>query len=318
MNVKTPRMVANDNYQKILQCIEQNISLSQKFAYVNKDDIEAVLSFMEDVIVGKASSEVPAMYCLGSINDKVQIRISTKDDNKDLPLEGSSSWKDFYDNSNTAEKNLSILLDATSQNVQSRLSKHVSEFHMDNVLAPNTQLWLESQGFFLKDNFDPSLVKTQKFFDHDYCVVMNGFDYATSFRRQGRQWCRVWRSGYVEQGGFVSNTSKSLIQVKFMEHYNYPDGAMFYQRGWNELADDSRTVVKSSISQSRRYIAIVTPVKRNDVENAYPERKSYDGEVVHSSVDIANISNEGFSFFNADPAGNVYSGYSWHVCGYRS
>jgi len=146
---------------------------------------------------------------------------------------------------------------------------------------------------------------------------MTGFDYAVSFKRTGSSWCRVWRSGYVEQGGFVDNNGSSLIEVQLPEEYNYPNGAAFYQRGWNRLAETDDDV-SSSISASRRYIVIVTPVKRADAENAYPDAKSYDGEVVHASVDIANISNKSFSFVNVDTSRQTYEKYSWRACGYKT
>ena len=59
---------------------------------------------------------------------------------------------------------------------------------------------------------------------------MNGFDYVKEMRvlKNGTQWCKVWNSGYVEQGGFVENNGNNLIDVKFMTKYNYPSGVKFY------------------------------------------------------------------------------------------
>jgi hypothetical protein len=77
---------------------------------------------------------------------------------------------------------------------------------------------------------------------------MQGFDYAVSFKRSGTSWCRVWRSGYVEQGGFVENDGNGMIKVSFLEPYNYPNGVMFYQRGFDQVADEDHSRVASSMS----------------------------------------------------------------------
>lgn len=89
--------------------------LRQLFSDVNQDDIEAVMQFLDDVVVGRASDEVPPLYFIGDNTQQVQIRISTKDGNKDMP--NADSWKDFYDTDNTYDSNLSLLLSSTSADV---------------------------------------------------------------------------------------------------------------------------------------------------------------------------------------------------------
>ena len=315
LNVASPRKIVKQNYQKILQYVNDNIVLRQLFSDVNQDDIEAVMQFLDDVVVGRASDEVPPLYFIRDNTQQVQIRISTKDGNKDMP--NADSWKDFYDTDNTYDSNLSLLLSSTSADVSQQLDEHVKDFHMPQMQPSQMSTWLQAQSFFKRDGFDPDTVKTQKFFDHDYCQLMTGFDYAVSFKRTGQSWCRVWRSGYVEQGGFIDNNGQSLIEVILPEKYNYPNGMMFYQRGWHRLAG-SDAEVSSKLSVSRRYIAVVTPVKKDDAEHAYPPAKSYDGEIVYASVDIANMSNSSFSFVNVDTDVQTYSKYSWHACGYRT
>ena len=60
---------------------------------------------------------------------------------------------------------------------------------------------------------------------------MTGFDYVVQQKTlaDGSAWCKVWKSGYVEQGGFIDNVpGEALIPVRFMTTYNYPLGASFY------------------------------------------------------------------------------------------
>lgn len=59
---------------------------------------------------------------------------------------------------------------------------------------------------------------------------MSGFDYVREMRiaKTGKSWCKIWNSGYVEQGGYVDNNKKDLIRVNFIAKYNYPVGAKFY------------------------------------------------------------------------------------------
>ena len=275
------------------------------------------MKFLEDVVTGNASSNVSALYFLGDIEDDVQIRVSTTSNNKSYP-DNDECWKDFYDLDNTSEKNTALLLNAVSSDMLSSLEQHAREYHMPEIEPSQASIWLQSQGFFKRDSFDPDSVKTQKFFDHNFCQLMQGFDYAVSFKHSGTSWCRVWRSGYVEQGGFVENDGSGMIKVSFLEPYNYPNGVMFYQSGFDQFADEDHSKVASSMSQSRRYSAFVTPVKNTDASNAYPDAKVYDGEIVYASVDIANMTNTSFSFVNVDAEKKVYSKYSWHACGYRT
>ena len=53
---------------------------------------------------------------------------------------------------------------------------------------------------------------------------MEGFDYVVSWQKTGSTWCRQWKSGYIEQGGFVDNSTAALIDVNFLASYNYPIG----------------------------------------------------------------------------------------------
>ena len=56
---------------------------------------------------------------------------------------------------------------------------------------------------------------------------MNGFDYVTSWKTNeaGTQWCKTWKSGYIEQGGFADNVpGQDFIDIAFMKPYNYPLG----------------------------------------------------------------------------------------------
>lgn len=60
---------------------------------------------------------------------------------------------------------------------------------------------------------------------------MEGFDFVKIWKMSydGNSWCKVWNSGYVEQGGFVYNIpGEALVPVEFMTTYNYPAGAAFY------------------------------------------------------------------------------------------
>ena len=60
---------------------------------------------------------------------------------------------------------------------------------------------------------------------------MHGFDYVVRQKMavDGSSWCRIWKSGYIEQGGFANNIpGQAFIPVSFMTTYNYPVGPSFY------------------------------------------------------------------------------------------
>lgn len=119
------------------------------------------------------------------------------------------------------------MLSTNEDIMEESLKNHIDNYHILG-LTPSD---MEVSGFVKKSPFSPDNVQTQKFFDHNYCDQMDGFDYVKMWKMlpDGSMWCKVWNSGYVEQGGFVDNIpGEAFIPVQFMTTYNYPVGPAMY------------------------------------------------------------------------------------------
>lgn len=85
-------------------------------------------------------------------------------------------------------------------------------------------------GFVKKDEFT-STIQMQNFYDHFACENMKGFDYVVEWKQfsdsNGSSWYRRWRSGYLEQGGFINNDGNTLLEVVFKSSFNYSIGQGF-------------------------------------------------------------------------------------------
>ena len=115
------------------------------------------------------------------------------------------------------------MLSILQSELSSQYAQHMNDYHLNGILSSDLTL----NGFFTREPFNVDDVKQQRFFDHTHCTSMNGFDYVTSWKTNevGTQWCKTWKSGYIEQGGFADNVpGQDFIDIAFMKPYNYPLG----------------------------------------------------------------------------------------------
>lgn len=316
LNTASPQSILNTRYEQIVQYASSNPILRPMLQKIDEHDQVAMNKFLTKVILGTASPSIPALYCLGDIHQPVQIRVSTVDNNKVLPTDNTSCWYDFYTR-DSMESNILSTMECLSSALSSQLSEHIDQYHISSL----SEEQMDAMGFFKRDPFEVSSIQCQAFYDHAYCESMDGFDYVVDWKATSTQWYRQWRSGYLEQGGFVQNIGDRLLEVKFMKEYNYPIGQRFYQNGYDVLAKESDENTSLSIhcrmNAGSRYVLTVTPQLKTGSQYPYSvQPKSFDGTKVYASVDAANLANSGFSIVNADTGASIYSKYSWHTAGY--
>lgn len=324
MNTNSYDSVFSSNRERIIEYVQNNPVLRQLYDNIDQSDYVHAQQFLMDAMTGKASNMVSAIYVLGQMNDHVQVRVSLVDNNKAYP-DDDSCWKDFYIRS-TFEDNTKLLEQTAISCMQEDIDKHIDKYHLKGVDSK----MLNSLGFFKKyPNLQLENIQLQHFYDHTYCTEMDGFDFVKTWKTDrddigNVKWCRIWNSGYIEQGGFAINTGEPLIYVGLMTPYNYPVGQPFYQSGYTLYAGACSTGscndnVVGQLSNAKRYMLTVTPQLKDDAENAYPENpSSIAEEIVYACVDVTKLDNDGFSFVNIDLDKSYYSSYAWHVAGYAT
>ena len=316
MNTQTPYDILNYAYDTVMQKIQSNTRLASMYAQINAENQAVVNAFMIKCIEGKASSSVSALYCLGDVSLPVQIRVSTSDNNKAYPTD-DKYWKDFFfrsDYSTNSQLLSNELYDALSIANQ----QHLNDYHISSL----TYETLDQMGFVKKNAFT-STIQMQNFYDHIACENMNGFDYVVEFKQfsdyNGSSWYRKWRSGYLEQGGFINNNGRTLLEIVFKVPFNYSIGQGFQQSGYETLNVGSNTIdnVKNDIASNNRYVMNVTPISKNEAELPYPKNiVDANGSKLYATTDITKMSNAGFSIVNVDSTMSLYSKYCWNVSGY--
>ncbi len=313
INTQTPQQILNSRYDQVLQYVEQNSILNAMYSRIDKGDQTKVNAFLTSVIDGTASKSVPPLYYLGKLAYPIQIKVSLKNNNKLLPS-NPLGWYDFYKRSTMASNKINMM-SCLSGVISSSFEQHRQDYHLSSL----TDEQLQQMGFVKHDNFQISSVQTQHFYDHIYCEHMSGFDYVTNWKIVDQTWCREWKSGYVEQGGYVENTGLSLLPVSFIVDYNYLIGQKFYQDNYTKLNVGNRlTNIYGSIASGNRYVFTVTPILKSSAESAYFNRPiDVDGSKIYACVDATNFTNAGFSIVNIDTSKSLYSKYSWHVSGYK-
>lgn len=323
INVFTYEQVLALNYDHIYSQVVENPTLNARFSYVNKNDQDAVNAFLLKAMKGNVpgASNVSAMYRLGELNNSVQIMVSKTDNNKTYPyIANSADWGVFYSRS-TMDQNKALMLQTLSSQLSTQFDEHLEEYHPVGL----TKDRLNEMNFFERSQLLND-AEMQHFYDHDYCRLMQGCDYVRSFTYDStaKTWCRVWNSGYIEQGGFVTNNGQRLIRVNFKQPYNYPVGPAFYQYGYNQIPDKENNKyvgISASVPSTNRYMFTITPIMRDDNSAPYssvPLNSSYVN--MYASVDATDIDNNGFSIVNLNVGDDVsklkYEKYSWSASGY--
>ena len=290
-----------------------NSRLKAMYARIDQNDQSKINEFLLKVIEGKASSSVSALYCLGDLSKSIQIKVSTIENNKTLPTDDSPYWYDFYRRSDISSNELSMF-DCLSNTLSSSLSTHVDRYHISSLSEPQ----MSAMGFFKRNPFNVDEVQTQNFYDHAYCEHMEGFDYVVNQIYKDTRWCKTWKSGYLEQGGYINNANRQFLNVTFLSSYNYPIGQKFYQDGYDKLnVGNQSNNINCSLASDNRYCFTVTPVLKSNAQIAYKNSPNVvDDSNSYSSVDVTNMSNSGFSIVNLDPQMDLYSKYCFYVAGY--
>lgn len=310
LNTQSPEDILNARYDQVEQYVLNNSYLSPLYSQIDKTDQQKVNNFLLKAINGTASKNVGQLYFVGEMTSPVQIKVSLKNNNKDLP-NVSSSWDDFY-KSSTLEENVQIMMSALSTVSISSLDAHIDEYH--SGVSGLTMSKLEQLGFFRADPFALSNVQTQSFYDHQYCDQLRGFDCTISSDVSINSGIRIWKSGYVEQWGYAANDGSQLIKVNFKKPYNYQPGSGFYQNGFNYLGTVN---VDGHVLGSNRYIVTVTPTLKENTKLPYPEQpNTIHYQKMYACVDVTQINNGGFSIVNSDQSQSLYDGYYWSTCGY--
>lgn len=143
--------------------------------------------------------------------------VSMKTNNKDLPST-LSSWKPFL-SSITPEYVSNVISAALKDEIENQLSAHDLEYHISALPADIEQK-------LVKRN-DISNLKSYYFYDFEYSSELRGFDYIVDCRYDidKRRWHRLWKSGYLENGGYIEKSTEILIGAEFSMPFNYPETA---------------------------------------------------------------------------------------------
>lgn len=316
MNTNTYEQITSYYYRTLEQYITNNATLNAIYATIDQNDSHALNQFFISAANGTASPNVSAIYCLGDISQPVQIRISKFDNNKELPT--TSAWEDFFTYSSW-DDNFQLMMNAVASAMNNAMNEHMQQYHIENMSSYDLSNTLLQRGYFKKTPFNVNDIQTQWFFDHTYCSQISGFDYIKQWKisPDGSAWCKVWNSGYVEQGGFVDNImGETFIPVQFMTTYDYPAGVAFYQRNYQTY--NNTYSIDTTIQANDRYNVTVTPILKKYSNEPYPLHPiNINNELVYSSVDVTNMSNAGFSIVNTDLLVERYVKYSWYTSGYK-
>lgn len=263
-------------------------------------------------------------------NERIQIFISTKDNNKDQ-LSNTASWKNVVISSQTAfdeyvETELSIMFDehlanyhfgglSTMQDVDDNfITKDLSNFNIDEVFncprMTSHNTYVNSFGF-------------------DYVIDFHKKEYSISIRNKDYKYYkffRLWNSGYLEHFGTVpcelthstdisdyyvtvelnwSYDSKDRKQ-KTAPIYDYDQDIRFYDSRFTNLnyatgkQEDASNI--SGVTKYGRYNIVVTPMLFHEDDYyfySYSQTNQFDDSV-------SNVSS--YSYPN-DPLDNIASSY---------
>ena len=317
VNADTIEDIVNLNMNKISSYVMNKPELTRKFMQIDRNNSSEIIKFFRKVASGTAHPQVSALYYVGDIRKCIQIMVSRKDGNKTYPIEGEY-WRSLISVHTSADQLISMyetLNDITDQ----RLSSHMQDYHISRMppgLVGN---------LINKDpQTDFSVIQKYYFSSHYYTQYMRGFDYVTDFKYDNGNecWYRQWNSGYLEQGGFIDNIGNPTLNIQFLKNYNYPGGARFYQEGYTSYAGMADNI-NGSISQSKRYVATVTPVMGRGVGNINPyalaaSDPTNTGTYSYVNVDMFKFDNNGFMIVNMDPDQKAITKYSWYVAGFTT
>ena len=274
------------------------------------------------------------IFYIGDLTKPVQLKISLVDNNKDLPLDTSSKWKNFFILTNpktNQQKFMQILNEQT---------KDLFDLHTDIYHLPET---FPIDDYLLRDFSNLDQLKLQRYKSVKYKNNYSGFDYVLlsvrkKYKGNAEKWFRMWSSGYLEHGGVIDleldendiplgdektdatytvclnwkygKTLENVAPIYEYEHVDFRD--MYYttlKTNFDDADKPTEYNLRDMISLKTRYVVSLTPYSENPYScRTYPETLD-----LYQTNSINPLNNDKFTvFFQKNTNGYTYycSGFS--------
>ena len=98
-------------------------------------DRNALLRFYKQMVSADGYEGIGPVFFLGDMSKPAQIRISLRDNNKDLPVDQSPAWRNFFETS-TEEQLREQIKSCFDQATDSRMDWHLKNYHCSELSAP--------------------------------------------------------------------------------------------------------------------------------------------------------------------------------------
>lgn len=306
------------------------------------NDRSKLFEFYKRVVRGEFSNGEPLFY-FGDLSKKVQIRISAKDGNSDMPTDEHTkgnaenySWVDFFDimDEDAVSDSVKELLGKMESE---RLLEHLSEYHLsgqENILS---RVLRKDLG---------NVVYGQKYHGHSWyeSKLDRGFDCVQTYVRKkyasgSFKWFRIWKSGYLEHGGTVYTQSAKETGDLFDGDGNF----MTVNLGWLYGGGSQRAMTYDYVPRSVQSFYQLSPKvdlgqsanspvseftfdrPKTDLASRYRIQVSpirpggYSGTLLSpdrfpyiQTMDVFDLKNDSFSVVTSDGS----SGYSYQIGGF--
>lgn len=243
------------------------------------------------------------LYYLGELSSRARIRVSQVGGNKTLPSD-DSAWADAIGVS-SEQSYKDAILDLLQKRFEVALSSHVETYH----LCSETMAGLT--GTYLLNDFS-NIQSSQGLMTHSLVAresQMTGFDSVVEYLRRDDgdwcQWCRLWRSGYLEHGGILKcgigtvdvslNWQTESGKQSFVYDYQPVYGGLYAVGHQFLVGGESSSPDGQCLDGQCTYCVRVTPhaVAGSSMLGAVPE--------------IFDVRNDGFRFSNADRKSTSFS-----------
>ena len=319
------------NKQYILTIILGNSVLRKKYMQAEGNETQ-IEQLCRDVVTGKVTGNVQGfpLFYIGDVTKKVQIRVSTRDHNTELPS-NNAWWTDFFVN-NDETKFQEIILSRAKELCQQQLESHLKDYHLSGI----QDYWLRSyketkqlSDFYLLQ--DMSNVTGMQDFNNTAGTSTEGFDYVVYYHQKQFtddpdkkciKWFRVWNSGKLEHGGIVkvdavmaSKMGDSLVyggthykvnlawsdsEVKAPVYkYSIAADSFYYESDYINIGDNKQWKIEDVsklLDESRRYTVQLTPIIGSE-DTPYSEIGGDEtGGVYYCTKDVNTITNSSFCF----------------------
>ena len=278
----------------------------------------------------KTADAVPVFYP-GELSNHVQVRVSNKDNNKDIPID-IRSWDVFFYEMTESDMQ-QVILSTYNEQISSRLAQHLYEYHLSGMQYYNDSSAI-SDAFLLKDfsNIDSA----QTFNSHyRYATDAIGYDHVklNIIKKQPKPCYRqfkIWDSGYLEHSGIINTAaddSKVIVSdgavTVYLDWtysggtaptYDYPsDGFKSFYNYVTEVSANGKSypVQSPQLWYTYRYNVEVTPIYNADISQPYKTPNAKNPHI-YDVIDVLEMNNTNFSFL----ANSSTTFYAYTVRGY--